>query len=167
MKKTTLTNMQSSFAGESQAHIRYLNFAERARKEGFANVARLFEAASFSERIHAVSHLKTLEGVQDTGSNLAAATAGEDFEIEEMYPSYMAVAELQAEKKAQRSMNAALEAEKVHSRLYRKASAELSAGKDISEAAYYVCPVCGFTMEGDPPDVCPVCGTKHDLFRKF
>jgi rubrerythrin len=84
-----------------------------------------------------------------------------------MYPSYLSVAELQAEAKAKRSMHAALEAEKVHAALYKKAAADLSAGKDIAETAYYVCPVCGFTMEGTPPDVCPICGAKHDLFRKF
>jgi rubrerythrin len=167
MKKITYANLQSAFAGESQAHIRYVNFSERAKKDGLVNVARMFEAAAASEGIHAGNHLKTMEGIQDTPSNLTAAAGGEDFEIEEMYPSYIAVAEQQAERKAQRSMNHALEAEKIHLGLYRRAAADLSSGKDIAQADYYVCPVCGFTMEGDPPEVCPVCGAKHALFRKF
>jgi rubrerythrin len=167
MKKITNSNLQSAFAGESQAHIRYANFAERAVKDGLANVARLFEAASASEQIHAGNHLKALDGVQDTPSNLTAAAGGEEFEIEEMYPTYIATAEQQAEKKAQRSMNNALQAEKIHLALYRRAAEDLTAGKDIEKVDYYVCPVCGYTMEGVPPDVCPVCGAKHELFRKF
>jgi rubrerythrin len=167
MKKMTLSNAQGAYAGESQAHMRYLNFAERARKDGFPNVARLFEAASYSEQVHATNHLKAMEEIQDTASNLTAAAAGEEFEIEEMYPAYFAVAELQAEANAGKQMSRALAAEKVHFSLYQKASKNASAGKDIGETSYYICPVCGFTMEGDPPDVCPICGAKHDVFRKF
>jgi rubrerythrin len=167
MKNMTQSNLQNALAGESQAHIRYLNFAERARKEKRPNTARLFEAVSASEAIHAGNHLKALDVVQDTAANLAVAKAGEDFEIAEMYPAYIVVAEMQAEKRARRSMQDALEAEKVHSVLFDKAGQELVAGEDISEAVYYVCPVCGFVMEGDPPDVCPVCGTKHEMFRKY
>ena len=167
MKKITNTNLQNAFAGESQAHIRYLYFAERAKKDGLANVAQLFEAAAASERIHAGNHLKALEGIQDTPSNLTAAAGGEEFEIEEMYPAYITNAEQQAEMKAQRTMNNALQAEKVHLSLYRRAAEELAAGSDIGDVAYYVCPVCGYTMEGDPPDVCPVCGAKHEVFQRF
>jgi rubrerythrin len=167
MKKITYSNLQNSYAGESQAHIRYVNFAERARKDGLSNIARLFEAAAASEEIHAGNHLKAMDGVQDTPSNLTAAAGGEDFEIEEMYPSYIAIAELQAEKKAQRTMNNALQAEKVHLGLYRRAAADLLTGKDINKVDYHVCPVCGYTMEGEPPDVCPICGAKHELFRKY
>lgn len=167
MKIMTQSNLQNALAGESQAHIRYLNFAERARKEGFPNIARLFEAASASEHVHASNHLKNLDGVKDTSVNLAAAVSGEEFEIDEMYPAYLAVAELQQEKNAQRSFHNALEAEKVHAGLYRKASQGIGSGKDIPEVAYYICPVCGYTMEGEPPDVCPVCGAKHDLFKRY
>jgi rubrerythrin len=167
MKKITNSSLQNAFAGESQAHIRYEIFSERAKKDGLTNIARLFEAAAASEKIHAGNHLKALDGVQDTPSNLTAAAGGEEFEIEEMYPAYIAIAEQQAEKKAQRSMNNALQAEKIHLALYRRAASDLAAGKDIGKADYYVCPVCGYTMEGDPPDVCPVCGAKHELFSKF
>jgi rubrerythrin len=163
----TNSNLQNAFAGESQAHIRYRNFADRAKKEGFPNVGRLFEAASASERIHAGNHLRALDGIQESALNLTTAAGGEEFEIEEMYPSYIAIAERQEEAKARHSMDNALQAEKVHLDLYRRATREVSAGKDIGRMEYYVCPVCGFTMEGNPPDVCPVCGAKHDLFMKF
>ncbi len=167
MKKITNSNLQSAFAGESQAHIRYTFFSECAKKDGLENIARLFEAAAASEQIHAGNHLKALDGIQDTPSNLTAAAGGEEFEIEEMYPSYMVIAEQQAEKRAHRSMQNALQAEKIHLGLYRNASANLSAGKDIGRVEYYVCPVCGFTMEGTPPDVCPVCGAKHEMFKLY
>ncbi len=167
MKKMTTSNLQNAFAGESQAHVRYQNFADRAKKDGLPNVGRLFEAASASEKIHAGNHLKALEGIQDTTANLTTAAGGEDFEIEEMYPTYIAVAELQEEKKARESMDRALQAEKIHLDLYRRAGRDVAAGKDIGAVEYYVCPVCGFTMEGNPPDVCPLCGTKHERFIKF
>lgn len=167
MRKMTNSNLQNAFAGESQAHIRYRNFADRAQKDGFPNVGRLFEAAAASERVHAGNHLRALDGILETASNLAGAADGENFEIEEMYPAYIAIAEQQDEKKARQSMHRALQAEKVHRDLYQRAASEVSAGKDIGRMDYYVCPVCGFTMEGNPPDVCPVCGTKHELFLKI
>jgi rubrerythrin len=167
MKKMTLANSQAAFAGESQAHVRYYNFAERARKDGLANVARLFEAASYAEIIHASAHLKAQDAVQDTAANLVTAAGGEDFEIEDMYPAYIAVAELQGEAGAARPMQRALAAEKIHSSMYKKAGKDIAGGKDIAAIDYYICPVCGFTMEGEPPDVCPICGAKHELFKKF
>jgi rubrerythrin len=166
MKKMTGINLQTAFAGESQAHIRYRNFADRARKDGLPNVARLFEAAAASERIHAGNHLKALEGIQATAANLAAAADGENFEVEDMYPAYLAEAERQEEQPAARSMHRALEAEKVHLDLYRRAGSAVAAGTDIGPVEYYICPICGFTMEGPPPDVCPFCGTKHEAFIK-
>lgn len=167
MKKMTEENLKAAFAGESQAHLKYLNFAEQARREKLPNVARLFEAAAYAEQVHASNHLRALGGVQKTPENLGAAGAGETFEIEEMYPAYMEVAEAQGEEKALRSMKWAFEAEKVHQALYAAARQKAEAAHDAEETEIWVCPGCGFTMEGDPPDVCPICGTKHEKFRKF
>jgi rubrerythrin len=167
MKKITYNNLQNSFSGESRAYIRYTMFAAQAKKEGLENTARLFEAAAASEKIHAGNHLRTMNGIQDTASNLSVAAGGEEFEIEEMYPAYIAIAEKQAEKRAMRTMDNALQAEKVHLALYRKAAEDLSSGKDIHPVEYSVCPVCGYTMEGEPPDVCPVCGARHETFAKY
>ena len=167
MKKTTEDNLSAAFAGESQAHVKYLNFADKAEKEGLPNVARLFQAASYAEQVHASNHLKALDGVQGTGANLAAAFGGETFEIDEMYPAYKAVAELQDEKKALRSMNWALEAEKVHAKAYTAAKTAVDAGHDIAVQDIWVCTFCGFTMEGEPPERCPLCNTPKDKFRKF
>ena len=167
MKKTTEANLSAAFAGESQAHMKYLNFAEQARKEGLPNVARLFEAASYAEQIHASNHLRALSGIKDTVANLDAAQGGEDFEIAEMYPTYKAVAELQEEKQALRTMTWAMEAEKVHSKLYGAAKEKAAAKQDVADTQIWVCTSCGFTGEGEMPDVCPVCGAKHTKFRKF
>src|SRR5512135_3177812 len=110
MKAMTQGNLQEAFAGESQAHIKYLNFADKAERDGFPNVARLFRAAAFSEQMHASSHLRALDGIADTLANLDGAWGGENFEVEEMYAAYKVVAESQAEKKALRSMTWAFEA---------------------------------------------------------
>jgi rubrerythrin len=167
MEKMTEANLQAAFAGESQAHMKYLNFADKAGKEGFPNVARLFQAASFAEQMHASNHLRALEGIQGTAANLGAALGGETFEIEQMYPAYKTVAEAQGEKRALRSMDWALAAEKVHAKLYAEAKQSVEAGKDVAAQDIWVCTSCGFTMEGVPPDKCPVCGASKEKFRKF
>ena len=167
MEKMTETNVRDAFAGESQAHMKYLNFADKAEKEGFPNVARLFQAASFAEQIHASNHLRALDGIQGTTANLDAAIGGETFEVEQMYPAYKAVAEAQGEKKALRYMDWALEAEKVHAKLYTEAKQSVEAGKDAAAQDIWVCTSCGFTMDGQPPDKCPVCGASKERFRKF
>jgi rubrerythrin len=167
MRDTTRANMQTAFAGESQAHLRYLVFADKAEQEGLPNVARLFRAASFSEQIHATNHLRALGGVGGSAQNLETAKSGEDYEINEMYPAYVEVAKAQEETRARRSMEDALAAEKVHSQLYSRSKEAVAAGKDVELEAVYVCEHCGFTMEGDPPDRCPVCGAPRSRFRKF
>lgn len=167
MEKMTEANLQAAFAGESQAHTKYLNFADKAAKDGFPNVARLFQAASYAEQIHASNHLRALEGIQDTAANLGSAIGGETFEVEQMYPAYKAVAEAQNEKRALRYMDWALAAEKVHAQLYTQARQSVEASKDVAATDIWVCANCGFTMEGVPPDKCPVCGALKAKFRQF
>jgi rubrerythrin len=167
MKKMTEQYLKESFAGESQAHIKYLAFSERAERDGLAHVARLFRAASFAEQIHATAHLRTLSGIGTTVENLAAAIGGETFEFEEMYPAYIAVAKAQEEPKAERSFQRAMDAEKVHAALYSRAKQAADLGRDTEMGPVVVCGVCGYTAEGEAPDVCPFCGAKHDRFVKF
>ena len=167
MEAMTEENLKAAFAGESQAHIKYLNFAEKAEKEELPNVARVFQAASFAEQVHASNHLKAFEGIQGTAANLGEAIGGETFEVDQMYPAYMAVADKQGEKKALRSMSWAVEAEKVHAKLYGDAKQAVESGKDVVAVDIWVCTSCGFTMEGEPPEKCPVCGAVKAKFRKF
>ncbi|MEI6452952.1 MAG: rubrerythrin family protein, partial [Actinomycetes bacterium] len=79
--------LKAAFAGESQAAEKYMVFAEQADEEGFPNIATLFRAISFAETRHARNHLRVMKGVNSTADNLAAAFAGESFEIDEMYPA--------------------------------------------------------------------------------
>jgi rubrerythrin len=167
MKKMTEENVKAALAGESQAHIKYLAYAEKAAAENLPNVARLFKAASYSEQIHATNHLKALSGIGNTGANLAAAVGGESFEVAEMYPAYIAVAQSQGEKIAETWLNAALQAEKVHRGIYQAASQAVASGKDVASRPIRVCSMCGFTLEGDAPDKCPVCGASRDKFVAF
>jgi len=167
MHKMTEQNLEDAFAGESQAHMKYAAFAAKAQEEGKGNVARLFQAASFSEKVHATAHLKVLEGIGSTSQNLAGAIAGEGFEIDEMYPAYIAVAIEQDEPAAQEAMNHAMQAEKVHHDLYARAKPAVDAGGDVSLDELWVCSECGHTMEGEAPDRCPVCNAPKRFFVKF
>ena len=167
MREMTASNLRSAFAGESQAHMRYLIFADKAEQEGFPNVARLFKAIAYAEQVHATNHFKVLKDLGQTAGNLGAAIGGETYEVEEMYPAFVAVAELQEEKAAVRSSNWALEAEKLHAEMYSAAKAAVETGKDYDIGPVYICSVCGHTVEGEAPDRCPVCNAKRAKYRKF
>jgi len=160
--------LKAAFAGESQAHMKYLAFADKAEKDGKPNIANLFRAIAYAERVHATNHLGALGGIGSTDENLVTAKGGEDFEIQEMYPAYLETARMQGEKKAEKSMGYALDAEKIHSELYAAAKQAVDAGEDIAEAKVWVCPVCGWTYTGDNlPDRCPVCQALAKVFKEF
>jgi rubrerythrin len=167
MKEMTRENLSAALAGESQAHIKYLAFATQAEKEGKPNIARLFQAIAYAEQVHATNHLKELGGIGDTVANLQTAINGENFEVDEMYAAYLAVAEEQEEKGAQRTMTYAIEAEKIHAGMYTDAKNTATLDQDIDIGQVYICPVCGFTHIGDPPERCPVCNTKNRAFKVF
>ncbi len=167
MKKMTEKSLREAFAGESQAHMKYLAFADQAEKEGLKDVARLFKAISFAEEVHATNHLKELGDLKTTKENLKSAREGENFEIEEMYPAYKAIAELQNEKGAQRSINFALSAEKIHRSLYDDAKEKVETGKEVKLDKISICPVCGYTVVGEAPEKCPVCGAPKSMFKEF
>ncbi|MFA5088624.1 MAG: rubrerythrin family protein [Candidatus Omnitrophota bacterium] len=167
MHEMTRMNLQNAFAGEAQAHMKYLIFADQAEKEGLLNMARLFRAISYAEQVHATGHLRVLGGVGDTEKNLATAFAGETFEINEMYPVYNEDAKFQKEKAAEKTTHYALEAEKIHAAMFAQAQETAKEKKDISLGKVSICPVCGYTQEGGLPDFCPVCGVKKELFKVF
>ncbi len=178
MRKMTEQHLINAFGGESQAYMRYVHFANRAENEKYENVARLFRAIAHAEYIHAGDHfqeLKHLEGgfvansmaafgPGDTKKNLQLAIAGETFEIEEMYPVYIEVAKFQGEKGAQRSFEWSYSTEKMHKILFEKAFESVNSGKDVELGPVQVCEVCGYTLEGEAPDKCPIC---HALKEKF
>jgi rubrerythrin len=167
MGQMTEKSLQEAFAGESQAHMKYLIFSEKAEKEGYPNIARLFKAIAYAEQVHATNHARQLGMIKDTAENLDTYVVAETYEVEEMYPAFMAIAKLQGEKGAELSMHYAIEAEKIHAELYRKAKQEVSKGKDLEISEVYICPVCGYTHKGEPPEKCPVCGVSSAKFKKF
>ena len=181
MKQMTEQHMINAFGGESMANMRYRHFSVQAEKDGFLNVARLFRAVAAAEYIHAGDHYRTLKyldggfvansmgafGPGDTKKNLGLAIAGESFEIEEMYPAYIEVAEFQGEKDAKRSFEWSYKTEQQHLAMYQKAKKAVDGGKDVDLDAVQVCEVCGYTLEGEAPDVCPVCGARKEKFTAY
>jgi len=167
MRKMTENALQDAFAGESMAHMKYLIFSEVAEREGFPNLARLWRAISYAEQVHATNHARNLGYIKDSVDNLQTGIDGETFEVEEMYPAYDAIATLQGEKDAEKSIFYAREAEKIHAQMYNDAKKEAEKNKDIEISDVYICPVCGFTHIGDPPDKCPVCNVPKNKFKKF
>ncbi|MBN1688379.1 MAG: rubrerythrin family protein [Candidatus Omnitrophica bacterium] len=167
MDPKTIENLKDAFSGESQAHLKYQFFAEVAEKEGKPNIARLFRAISYAELVHAKNHFRALGNLKKTVDHLTAAIAGETFEVEEMYPPYRDHAKAKGDKEAERSTHWALEAEKIHAEMYKQAKSAAEKGQDLELKSVYICPVCGYTEEGEQTETCPVCGVKRSLYKKF
>lgn len=173
--------LRSAYGGESMAHMRYLQWGNAAQKEGFPNIARLFEAIAYAEQVHAHNHFAEIGGdvgdatvtagavfgLKGTVENLQGAINGELHEVEQMYPVYYNAAELQNEKGAMRTFRFALEAEKIHADLFKKAQDCAKENRDIEFKSVYICPICGHTVLDEAPDKCPVCGTRKELYKSF
>ncbi len=180
VRHMTESNLISAYAGESQAHMRYLIYAKRAAEAGYPNISRLFTAVSHAERIHAGNHYRNIQkkgdavttamagfGSRSTVEDLDIGIGGETFEVTEMYPSYMVAAKDQGEVGAEITFRYAWEAEKTHAALYQKAKLSVEQKNDAPLKQVAVCEVCGWTVEGDVPDQCPVCKAKKDKFTVF
>ena len=163
MSKTE-KNLQEAFAGESQANRKYLAFAKKADAEGYKQIAKLFRATADAETVHAFNHLKEFAGVKTTKENLEAAIGGETYEAESMYPPMIRDAISEEKKGAENSFTYAYEVEKIHATLYKKALEALGKNEGVD---YYVCQVCGNTVEGEPPDQCPICKAMKKMFKKI
>lgn len=162
MSKTE-ANLMEAFAGESQANRKYLAFAKQAEKEGHPQVAKLFRAAAEAETVHAHAHLRVLGVVKTTAENLKEAVAGETHEFKNMYPGMIETAKAEGNKAAQRSFEFANTVEKTHADLYQKALDSLGSNKEVD---YWVCSVCGHTVEDEAPEKCPVCQAAKKAFFK-
>lgn len=175
----TIENLKAAITGETTASAKYLAFAEKAKAEGYEEIASLFSATSKAEAIHAENHLKVLEKmsekfeakadsfeVKTTKENLEAALKGESYEIDTMYPDFIKTAETDKEDGAKKSFNWAFETEKKHKELYQKAIDALDKNKvkELSKK-YYVCPKCGNTYtQTNVEETCAFCGTGKDKF---
>jgi rubrerythrin len=160
-------NLKAAFAGESQANRKYLAFAKKAEEEGLPNVAKLFRAIADAETVHAHNHLRILKIVNSTKENLQAALNGEIYEFTDMYPEFIKTASKEGATAAVTSFSYANQVEKIHGKLYERALKSVSENKDIEEKELFVCQVCGYTAEGEAPDICPVCGSPKEKFKKI
>jgi rubrerythrin len=175
----TIENLKAGIKGETTASAKYLAFAEKARMEGYEPIAKLFEAASKSESIHAANHTKVLESlgekmdafspefeVKTTAENLQAAIDGESYEVATMYPEFLEAAKIEKVDKAVKSFTWAMETEKKHKEFYSKAlDALISISLVNLPVGYVVCPVCGNTYDFAVVDpACAFCGTAKEKF---
>jgi len=165
----TLDNLQAAFNGESNAHARYLAFADKAQQEGYEQVASLFRAAARAEEVHAANHATVIrklgaapsakiEGpdVKSTRENLLAAIKGEIYERDVMYPEFLKVARAEHQTDAIRSFTYARIAEAEHATLYTAGERNLESMKS-GGVTYYVCTVCGYTTTKLDFEKCPAC----------
>jgi rubrerythrin len=167
MREMTKKFLEDAFAGESMAHMKYLIFADEAEKSGMKKLAKLFKAIAYAEFVHARNHFKALKKLGDNPKNVQSCIDGETFEVDEMYPVYNETARMQGEKEAQTSTHYALEAEKIHAQMYKKALELVNSGKDYEAEKIYICSVCGYTTEDVAPEKCPVCGASKSAFVEF
>ena len=163
----TIENLKGAFAGESQANRQYLAYARKAEEEGLAQIAKLFRAAAEAETIHALNHLRIMGEIESTTENLVKAVSGETFEFKTMYPEYLAEAKNEGNEQAVWSFNVANKVEQIHAGLFLKAVETLKSGKKPPSVDYFVCGVCGNTVEGAAPEKCPVCGAPKAKFFKI
>ena len=157
---STRDNLLVAFAGESQANRKYTAFARRADEEGYAGVAKLFRAVAEAETVHALNHLRVLGQIGSTEDNLKAAIEGETFEYTSMYPGFIEEAKAEGDQPAIMTFAGANAVEKIHADLYKKALDDTDGDVD----SYYVCQVCGNTVENEAPDVCPICQAGKEAF---
>jgi len=126
----------------------------------------LFKAAAAAETVHAHNHLRIMGGINSTKENVLEAVEGETHEFTEMYPKFLEVAAEEGENQASWSFNIANEVEKIHAGLYTQAAKALEDNADMKAVYYYVCKVCGNTVEGKPEDKCPICNAGPKAFFK-
>jgi len=175
----TLDNLQAGFNGESNAHARYLAFAEKADQEGYGEVASLFRAAAKAEEVHAANHaavIKKMGGtaeakietavVKSTKENLEAAIKGESYERDTMYPEFLKQARAEGNRDAVQTFNYAKTAEAEHAKLYSEALNNLPNLKGSKAKDYFVCTVCGYTTSKVDFSKCPSCFTHKDKYEK-
>ena len=160
----TEKDLKEAFAGESQANRKYLAFALQAEKEGYKQAAKLFRAAAEAETVHAHAHLRALGGIGNTVDNLKEAVGGETHEFKEMYPPMIENATAGGFAAAERSFRFANAVEEVHAGLYQKMLDNLEKAPEVD---YYVCMVCGHTLEHAPEGPCAVCGSAPKAFKKI
>ncbi|MDO5470656.1 MAG: rubrerythrin family protein [Akkermansia sp.] len=157
----TEANLAAAFAGESQAHTKYLYYASRAKKDGYVQISKLFEETAHNEKEHAKLWFKYLHGgMPDTMANLADAAAGENYEWTDMYKTFAEEARAEGFDEIAEKMEGVAAIEKQHEERYRKLLANIEGGIVFSREGdtIWQCANCGHICIGkQAPEVCPVC----------
>lgn len=177
----TEKNLLAAFAGESQARNRYTYFASQARKEGYEQIANIFDETALNEKEHAKVFFKYLEGgdveivaaypagmIKDTQSNLEAAAAGEKMEWTTIYANFGKVAREEGFEEIAVSFEQISKVEMFHEARYRKLIANMKNGEVFKKKAKvkWHCTNCGYIYEGDEaPRVCPSCNHPQAYFE--
>lgn len=164
----TEANLKAAFAGESQARNKYDYYASRAKKDGYEQIAAIFQETALNEKEHAKMWLKLFEGIGETKANLLAAAAGEHEEWTEMYKRFAEEAEAEGFDGIARKFRLVAEVEARHEARYRKLAANIESGdvwKRIG-ANKWQCRNCGAIIESETaPDKCPVCDHPRAYFQ--
>ena len=163
LEERTANNVHTAFVEEAKAHQRLLMFAKQAEKEDLQQIAHLFRAVAAAEGVHSRRHFALLEAVADTQTNLEQAFQSETAVNGVHYPQMLKEAEEDGEKTAALIFSQARDVEAIHAKLYKKALDHLIAEESTE---YYVCTVCGYTVERKPPETCPVCNASKPNFKK-
>ena len=164
----TEKNLQTAFAGESQARNKYTYFASVAKKEGYEQIAAIFEETANNEKEHAKMWFKELGELKDTASNLEAAACGENYEWTDMYETFAKEAEEEGFKAIAAKFRAVAAIEKTHEERYRALLKNLVGNQVFEKAGVVVweCRNCGHIHVGtSAPKVCPVCAHPQSYFE--
>ena len=165
----TEQNLLSAFAGESQARNKYTYYASKARKEGYNQIASIFEETANNEKEHAKIWIKLLhDGMPSTTENLKDAADGENYEWTDMYAKFAKEAKEEGFDKIAYLFEAVGKIEKEHEERYRKLLENLENGSIFEKdgEVYWICQNCGHIHKGKtPPNVCPVCAHPQSYFE--
>ena len=164
----TEKNLQAAFAGESQARNKYTYFASVARKEGYQQIAEIFEKTANNEKEHAKLWFKALGELGDTAANLLHAAEGENYEWTDMYATFAKVAEEEGFVELAARFRAVAAIEKTHEERYRKLlnNVEMKAVFEKAGETMWECRNCGHLVIGKKaPEVCPVCLHPQSYFE--
>ena len=164
----TEQNLMTAFAGESQARNKYTYFASVAKKEGYEQIAAIFQQTADNEKEHAKLWFKALGGIGDTAANLLAAAEGENYEWTDMYDTFAKEAEEEGFKALAFQFRAVAAIEKAHEERYRKllSNVEMQKVFEKSEMTMWECRNCGHLVMGmKAPLACPVCAHPQSFFE--
>lgn len=169
-KSKTYANLQTAFAGESQARVKYQFYASQAKKDGYEQIAAIFDESSNNENAHAKMWYKYLNDgkVADTRTNLELAAAGEDYEWTDMYAEFAKIAHEEGFHEIAAKFEGVGSIEKEHEERYRKLIKNID--DDVvfksEKVTVWKCRNCGYTFVGEEaPEVCPVCSHPQAFFK--